>query len=127
MITGRIYDLTDGVMHYYGSTINDLSVRKTKHKYEARRTPSKAHKYFNNVGWDNIHIILIEEKEFEDDRALRLYEGEIIKSHINDTNCLNCHVMGRTYKEYVDDTKDKRNAYARMLRAKKRAERLLSV
>jgi hypothetical protein len=100
---GRIYDLTDGVMHYYGATRGILTYRLSKHKYDSKtEIERKSYKYFNTIGWDKVQIVLIEESEFENLDALHKRESEYISRHINDENCLNCNISytGLSINEY---------------------------
>jgi hypothetical protein len=100
MITGRIYVMTDFFMYQYGSTKQQLQERYWGYKGDSKRHTSPCHKYFNSVGWDKVNIILIEEGEYEDTKALRKREGEIIALHHGMKYCLNVLMNNRTEKEY---------------------------
>lgn len=121
---GRVYKLKCNDKFYIGSTIQVLNKRLNKHKSKAKNKPQKCHAYFNEKGWDNVTIELLEEGEFKDIKALRKREGEYILPHINDENCLNCQIAGRTEKEYNkayrEANKEKRNAQARARYAAKK-------
>jgi predicted GIY-YIG superfamily endonuclease len=114
---GRVYRLKCGDKYYIGSTVAILNERISRHKCVAKKNPQKCHAYFNEQGWDNVIIELLEEGEFEDIKALRRREGEYILPHINDENCLNCRIAGRikaeSYKAWCDANKDKHNAQRR--------------
>jgi hypothetical protein len=121
---GRVYRLKCGDKFYIGSTIQALNKRLIGHKFDAKRKPHKCYKYFNEQGWDNVTIELLEEGEFENTKALRKREGEYILLYINDENCLNCNIAGRTnvesVKAYRDANKEKINAQRRARREAKR-------
>jgi len=116
MITGRIYCMTDFFMYYYGSTETELYYRKMDHINASKRKNPPCYMYFRNIGWDKVNMILIEEDMYENINALHKREGEIIAPHHGKNYCLNIQVAGRSRK-------DTQKAY----RAKKKAERLLSV
>jgi hypothetical protein len=125
---GRVYRLKCGDKYYIGSTVQKLNERFRSHKKHAKRNPYKCHNYFNENGWENVTVELLEENEFENRNALNKREGEYILPCINDENCLNCNIAGRTQEEsrkaYHDAHKEKRNLQARVRRAAKReAER----
>jgi hypothetical protein len=125
---GRVYKLKCGDKFYIGSTIQILKRRLAVHKADAKTRPQKCHTYFNEQGWDNVTLELLEEGEFEDKKALYRREGEYILPYINDENCLNCKIAGRTnaesnkksIKKYHDAHREKRNAQARARRAAKK-------
>ena len=99
MITGRIYCMTDLFMYQYGSTIQTLNRRLTLHKNTSNINPAPCHKYFNNVGWDNVFMVLIEEGVYENMNALHKREGEIIALHRGKEYCLNIQVPGKLATE----------------------------
>jgi len=121
---GRVYRLKCGDKYYIGSTVKALNDRLSGHKYYAKSKPYKCYKYFNEQGWDNVTIELLEEGEFENRKALYKREGEYIMPYINDENCLNYVVPGRTRKEskkaHYEIHKEKINAQRR---ARREAER----
>jgi hypothetical protein len=121
---GRVYRLKCGDKYYIGSTITTLNTRLSGHKTDAKRRPNKCYIYFNEQGWDSVTIELIEESEFENRKALYRREGEYILPYINDENCLNYNIAGRTNKEYFkayhDTHRETRNAQARARRAAKK-------
>lgn len=85
----KIYRLVNDVddEFYVGSTIECLSSRKGKHKYDVKRRPaSRMYKHLNQVGWDNVHIILIEEypcENIEQLLARERYWIEQLKPSLN--------------------------------------------
>lgn len=60
----KIYRLVNDINdhEYIGSTCNKLTIRLAAHKRAAETHPNKPiNQYLNSIGWDNVHIILIEE------------------------------------------------------------------
>jgi len=124
---GRVYRLKCGDKYYIGSTIRQLNKRLIDHKSHAKFKPLKCHAYFNEQGWNNVTIELLEEGEFENRKALCKREGEYIIPYINDENCLNYAVAGRMHKEsqkaYNDAHKEKIKAQQKAYRETHKAER----
>jgi hypothetical protein len=61
---GKIYKLVNNEDDkiYVGSTCLPLSKRLYGHRADAKRRPDKAsYKHLNEIGWDNVQIVLIEE------------------------------------------------------------------
>jgi len=60
------------------------------HKSDAKKNPErKVYKAFNELGWEHVKIILIEEHFLENrDQQLR-EESRVIQMHIHDEKCLN--------------------------------------
>ena len=60
---GKIYKLVNDVDNdiYVGSTTTSLSMRKSKHVNSAKtRSDRCVYEHLNEIGWDNVKIILIE-------------------------------------------------------------------
>lgn len=108
--------MTDFFMYQYGSTKQQLQERYWGYKGDSKRHTSPCHKYFNSVGWDKVNIILIEEGEYEDTKALRKREGEIIALHHGMEYCLNVLINNRTQKEYIKANAEKLKANAKVYR-----------
>ena len=89
---GKIYKLVDQENGYFyiGSTCDTLVKRLYHHKHTATRHPErKVYKYFNNYGWDNVKIILIEEHYLDNKEQLLREENKIIEMYLQDEKCLN--------------------------------------
>ena len=59
----KIYKIVNNVDDkiYVGSTCSSLAKRKGQHKANLNKYPNMAsYKHFNEVGWDNVDIVLIE-------------------------------------------------------------------
>lgn len=60
---GKIYKLVNSVDEtiYIGSTCATLTTRISKHRDKSRRTPDRPiYKHLNDIGWENIRIVLID-------------------------------------------------------------------
>ena len=95
--TIRCYD--DDKLIYVGSTIQPLSVRIAKHRYD--KTCS-LYKYVNG-NWKNWYIELYEEYPCNNKELLEKREGEITRLIGN----INKRIEGRTQKEYNEVNKEK--------------------
>lgn len=83
---GLIYKLVGGGKDYYGSTTRCLPSRYAEHKWGAKNgKQGGAYSYFNEIGWDNVRIELVEEVSVETIRDLH----EIENRYISENECLN--------------------------------------
>jgi hypothetical protein len=107
---GKIYKITNNVDSkcYIGSTIQSLNTRMTKHKNGYKKykevTTNKCMNYdlFDEYGFENCKIELIEIFPCTSKEELERREGELIQS----IDCVNRYVAGRTKKEYEKDNKE---------------------
>jgi hypothetical protein len=99
---GKIYKiwslLTDNI--YIGSTTNDLPHRFKKHKYT---TDCNSKLLFDEVGFENCKIELIEYYPCNSKLELRKREGELQRD--NKDFIVNRRIEGRTKKEHYQDNK----------------------
>ena len=105
---GKIYKLTNTVndYEYVGSTCQTLKGRKSDHRKRSRIRPDrKVYKELNEVGWDNVEIVLIENYPCDDLCQLRAREEHWRKE--NDAK-LNSRRALRTHDEALGD---KRRGY----------------
>jgi len=85
----KIYRLVNDIDTeiYIGSTCKSLAVRKAKHKYCAKQNiHQNVYSHLNQVGWDNVHIILIENypcDNIDQLRARERYWIEELKPSLN--------------------------------------------
>ena len=89
---GKIYKLCSNVdeFFYIGHTANKLTRRLCCHRGSAKRTPDqKVYKHFNEIGIDNMKIILIEKCNVKDKSELRQIEDMHIRRNLNSPYCLN--------------------------------------
>ena len=99
---GKIYKLwsPEGDEIYIGSTTQDLSRRKAKHKRQNNVCNSKI--LFEK--YTDVRIELLEECPCDNREQLVKKEGEYIRNN----NCINKKIEGRTKKEWYEDNKEKR-------------------
>jgi len=103
---GKIYKLVNNVDDeiYVGSTCNPLRVRKGGHKRDSKTRPNyKVYKHLNEVGWENVEIILIENYACESKDELHRRER-----HWIDTlkPSLNKVIPTRTKKEWREENRE---------------------
>lgn len=103
---GKIYRLVNSVDDeiYVGSTCTSLAKRMYRHKQAAKLEPDRPiYKHLNQIGWDNIRIILIEEYPCENKMQLERKEREHIEA-LQPT--LNSCIPTRTDQEYRKANKE---------------------
>ena len=108
----KIYKITDKgfTKCYIGSTIETLSHRMAKHRFDYKKWCKGEKGYcssfqlFNEFGVENVIVELIEKYPCSDKEELRAREGYYIKSN----ECINKRVSGRTDQEYYQDNRDKK-------------------
>lgn len=89
---GYIYRISGGGKFYIGSTTQPIKKRLKNHKSkskESHRKNTPIYEHFNNIGWSNVTIEVIQQIEFEEKIKLLEVEKEIINQYKNDANCLN--------------------------------------
>ena len=95
---GKIYTIlckTDDTLIYVGSTVQPLSERMAKHRYDAIKKPTMCfYQYVDD--WDNWYIELYENFPCNNKEELNKREGEVIRK----IGTLNKHIAGRTQKEW---------------------------
>ena len=114
---GKIYKLTCEGLTYYGSSCNTLTKRLNSHKCKSNNAMSKL--LFEKGS--TVHIALVE--DFPCDRKEQLNARE--RYYIENNECVNKIIPGRTPKEYKEDHKEKFQTYFKDLYQEKREERLL--
>ncbi len=105
---GKIYTIrcrNDDTLIYVGSTTQTLSQRMTQHrsKYKGKKQNCSLFKYIIDDNWSDWYIELYENYPCNDKVELEKREGEIIRE-IKAIN--NRRFVGRTNKEYYNDTKE---------------------
>ena len=106
---GKIYCIRNTVDDdiYTGSTTQPLSKRMVGHRSDMkseRRRHYILYQKMNELGIENFYIELIEEFPCENKEQLTAKEGEYIRKMAT----LNHRIQGRTYQEWLDDTKEVR-------------------
>ena len=103
---GKIYRLVNSVDNdeYVGSTCTSLAKRKSIHKKDARtQTTRRVYQHLNEVGWDNVDIVLIEEYPCENKMELEIKERYWIETL---KPSLNKRVPTRSNQEYRQENAD---------------------
>jgi hypothetical protein len=98
----KIYKLTtphDPELVYYGSTVNPLFKRKGQHKSGKKDCKSRI---LFELGEDDVIITLVENVNCNSKEELIQRE----RHYIENNNCVNKQIPGRTNKEYRDDNKE---------------------
>ena len=94
---GKIYKLTNGNYHYYGSTTQQLHRRLTLHKQL---------RYSSKVLYEGENEVVIELVEnYPCDTKKELFEKE--RWYIENNECVNNNIPGRTKKEYRETYKER--------------------
>tara|TARA_R110000765_G_scaffold1192_3_gene2975 strand:+ start:77 stop:544 length:468 start_codon:yes stop_codon:yes gene_type:complete len=97
---GKLYKIINPIDYpgekYYGSTIKELEVRLSKHKY---RRSCRASKLING----NEEIILIQNYPCNNKKELEKRERWFIEKF----ECINRTIPGRTKNEYIEANKEK--------------------
>jgi hypothetical protein len=112
---------------YYGSTIQKINRRLQIHQSEYRRYLIGNHHYvssFEIIQYNDAFIELVETVEYEDKEELTKREGYYIQNH----DCVNKHIEGRTKKEWFKQWREKNRDKIRendRLRYHKKKEGLL--
>lgn len=105
-LKGKIYRLVNSVddEFYIGSTCNPLHKRLYVHKYKAKSTTNRnVYKHLNEIGWDNVSIVLIEEHPCKNKMELERRERHWIEEM---KPTLNKSIPTRTHREYREKNKD---------------------
>ena len=109
---GKIYKLTNTIDDkiYIGSTCFILSKRLYNHKQSALKVPTPAHKYFNEMGWRFVRIVLIENVDAKTKDELIMREQhyiETLKPELNknaayvpryNSDCKQCVVLNTCHQ-----------------------------
>ncbi len=109
---GKVYRIfsfeTDD--EYYGSTIETLSVRMAKHRYNYKKYKNGQGGFctaFKILEYESARIELVEYFPCNTKEELLQREGFYIRNN----NCVNKCIAGRTLKEYRETNKDKIKEY----------------
>jgi hypothetical protein len=105
-MNGKIYRLINTIDNdeYIGSTCNRLSHRLSVHKCHAKtKREIKVYKHLNEVGWDNVRIILIQEYPCQSKMELERQEAHWIREL---KPSLNCKIPRRSKSELYLDKKE---------------------
>ena len=85
-----VYQITDGIKTYIGSTTRTIPIRKSQHHmyFKDNNIKWKLYTYWRTVGWENMKISIIKEG-INEKKELKQHEEEAIKK-IEKEKCLNC-------------------------------------
>jgi hypothetical protein len=116
----KIYKVVDVGYHkcYIGSTCEELSQRMARHRQSYKgflkglASHVRCYDLFDEFGYENCKIELIEHYPCDDRYELRRREGY----HIQNNECVNKAIAGRTKKEYTEQTKEKKIDYDKQYR-----------
>lgn len=103
---GKIYKLVNDVDDkiYVGSSCNILSTRFGWHKKAAKLNPDRrVYNHLNEIGWESVKIILVEEYPCDSKKHLEARERYWIETLKPE---LNKKVPTRTKNEYYNDNKN---------------------
>jgi hypothetical protein len=105
--------LFSGPYFYIGSTTLLLCRRKAGHVQNSKsQINQKCYKYFNEVGWNNVTIRLLEQYPCNSKEELVERENEWIKINIDNAYCLNSKRSKITYQELLQYNRDLRRKKA---------------
>ncbi len=121
---GKIYKIVDSGYKkvYYGSTINNLSVRMAQHRDKYKKYQNgtyhklTVYNIFDIYGIENCKIELVEIFPCNCREELEAREGYYIKNN----ECVNKIVAGRSLKEYRESNKDRIKEYQKLYREEKK-------
>ena len=103
---------------YIGSTCESLSQRMARHRKKYKQYSSgkdegrSSNKLFDEFGLENCKIELVEEYPCNSLMELRRREGFHIQNH----DCVNTRIAGRTDQEYSEQNREKKNEQNRIYR-----------
>ena len=105
----RLKDNTNGNI-YYGSTIQNINKRMSKHKNHYKRYLEGKNSYlysFEIIKNNNYNVEIVEEVECETKYELLKRE----RYYIENFDCINKKIPNRTYKEWLEKHKDYQKEY----------------
>jgi hypothetical protein len=95
---------------YYGSTTQSLNMRMLGHKSSCKQWKEGRYSFttsFQIIERGNYSYSLVETVECEDRGQLEARE----RYYIENNECINRNIVGRTMKEYCEANKERRNKY----------------
>jgi predicted GIY-YIG superfamily endonuclease len=86
----KVYKLQcDDGYYYIGSSCDELRKRFWLHKADSKRRNAYVYQHINQIGWDRVRIVLLEEYSCKTRDELRAREDTHIQQHLTDSLCLN--------------------------------------
>ena len=103
----KIYKITCNItgLTYYGSTVNPISKRISQHRTKFKAGNLKCSSRQVLVGGDYDYSLV---EEFSCENKDQLHKRE--RFYIENNDCVNAEIPGRTQKEYIEQNKDKISA-----------------
>jgi hypothetical protein len=104
---GKIYRLVNNVddEFYVGSTCTTLTKRLSSHKAKIKKPNNQqVYKHLNNIGWEHVSIVLVEEYPCDNKMELERREREVIETL---KPSLNKNIPTRTIQEWYVENADK--------------------
>ena len=119
----KIYKLehVDTGFFYIGSTTQQLCKKFVDHKRDAIVKLTPAYKKFNELGWEGVRIILIENVKCENKEEKLKKENEYISQHRGNVLFLNCRMSYQTKDELREHKKQYRKANLEKLLARNKS------
>ena len=111
-----VNDITGDI--YIGSTCTKLSKRMSRHRDSSKRDKRSNYPLYvkmNEIGLEHFFIELIKETPCENIEQLRAIEGQ----YIRELGTLIARIAGRTKKQYMEDTKERKTEYDKKRREEK--------
>lgn len=118
--TAKIYKLqgNDG-KYYIGSTRNELRKRFAEHKSMSKRFPQRhMYNHFNQLGWDEVKIVLVSNAPCSSREELLKLEDDVIQQHLNNEMCLNVLRAQISYDEKLEYSKQWNTDHKEMMAAR---------
>ena len=101
---GRVYAIVDkrdpDVILYVGSTVQKLNIRWSLHKFDAKQKKSKVNVHLREHGTDHFEMKLLDERAFEDIKAMRIHEEHYRMLHGPPLNTRKCTRGDMTRQQY---------------------------
>jgi len=102
----KLEHLPTGYFYIGSATQHWLCNRLTGHRQKAKNSPAPVHIKFNELGWDSVKIILIQEIKCESKEEQYKEENTYICKSRNDPLCLNCQMAYREKGEYYLENRE---------------------
>ena len=102
----RLEHIPTGYFYIGSTTQHFLCNRLSGHRQHAKNRPSPAHLKFNELGWDGVKIVLIQQVKCENKEEQYKEENVFISKHRADPLCLNSQMAYRERGEYYAENRD---------------------
>ena len=101
---GKIYKIVNCVDDkvYVGSTCRSLYDRLQKHKEKSKKNDYKVYRHFDDIGWNNVKIELVENFKCDNKTELRIREQYWIEELNPELNTIRAYLSKEDKKAYND-------------------------